>query len=105
MYVLVNERVSRIDDGLRGTVVTLQLEQLRIRILLAEIENITDIRTAERIDTLRVVTYHTYIVLRCRQTVYQQELDIVRVLVLVHQEILKMLLPFIAHIRESVHDA
>ena len=105
MDILVNQRVSGIDDRLRRAVVTLQLKQLSLRINALKIENITDVGAAERVDTLRIVAHHADIVLRLGELLDQHKLDIVRILVLVHQDVLELLLVFLAHVRTLVQQA
>ena len=99
----MNQRVGSIDNILRRAVVTLQLKESSLRIDLSEVENITDIRSAERVDTLGIVAHHTDIILGFRQAFHKQELDIIRILILVHQDVLELLLILLAHLGMSVH--
>ena len=87
----MNQRISGIDDGLCRTIVTLQFKETRRGIDALEIEDIADVCSTEGIDTLRVISYHTDIILRLRQFLNQQELDIVGILILIHQDILELL--------------
>ena len=102
LAVLMYQRVSRIHDILRRAVVTLQFEHLRRGIYLPEIENITDVRPSERVDTLRIIAHHTDIILWFGEAFHEQELDIVRILVLIHQNILELLLVFLPHLGTAI---
>ena len=105
VYVLMNQRVSSINDILGGAVVLLQFEQLRLRINALEIKDITDVRSAEGIDTLRIIPHDADVVLRFSQLLDEQELDIVRILVLIHKDILELLLVFLLHFRTDLHES
>ena len=79
--------VGCIHDHLRRAVVLLQPEQLRLRVIFPETENVLDPGAAETVDTLRIVAHHANIVVAFCQILDNQVLDIVCVLVLVHQNI------------------
>ena len=51
-------RVSCIYNDLCRTVVLLQTEDMMVRIVLLEVQDILDLGSAECIDGLRIVTYH-----------------------------------------------
>lgn len=53
--VLFYQAVGRADNGLGGTVILLQLEDLRIGIYFRKIENIVNIGTTEGVDTLCII--------------------------------------------------
>ena len=72
---------------------------------MPEIENVPDVGTAERVYRLRIVTYDADVVLWFGKLFDEQELDIVRVLVLIHQDILKLLLIAFAHLGTDVQQA
>ena len=63
-FVVANERVSRLHDSLGAAVVLLQLAQQCIGVILLEVQNIADIRSAERIDGLSIITYHANMLMR-----------------------------------------
>ena len=48
--VVPHDAVSRVEDGLRGTVVLLQLQHLRLRIVLLELQNQPDISSSKCVD-------------------------------------------------------
>ena len=104
VYILMNERVSGIDDGLGRAVVLLKFEEFGVGINLPEIEDVADVGTAEGIDALRIVAHHADVVLRFSQTLNEQELDVVRILVLIDQNILELLLVFLADFGTEVHE-
>ena len=86
------DRVGRLDDGPRRTVVLFELEDPGRRIVALEIENVLDLGAAERVDALRVVSDHAHAVVKLRQAAYDDVLRIVGVLILVHEHIPELLL-------------
>ena len=50
--VVGDDRVGRVEDGLRGTVVLFEHDGLRVGEILLEILDVADVRAAERIDRL-----------------------------------------------------
>ena len=70
---------------------------------MTEIEDIAYIGTAERVNRLRIVAHHADVILRLGEFPHQHKLDIVRILVLVHQHILKLLLVPLLHFCTKVH--
>ena len=104
MYILMNQRISCIDDGLRRTIIALQLKEPCFRINLPEIEDIAYIRSAERINGLRIISDHADIILRLCQLFYQKELNIIRILILIHQDILELLLVFLSCFRTFIQE-
>ena len=105
VFVLVNKRIGGIDDILRRAVVTLQLKEMSAAVGLLESKDITDVRSSEGIDRLCVIAHHGDVILRRRQLLYQEVLHIIGVLVLIHEDIPKRLLVFIAHLGEELHQS
>ena len=93
------ERIGRIGDGLRGSVVLLELESTQRRIGVPEPEYIVDIGSAERIDTLRVVAHHTQPTAVAGKHAHYKMLREIGVLILVHKHIAEKLLIMVEHIR------
>ena len=94
-----------IDDGIRcfydgpsGSVVLLQLDYKEIRIVLFEVEDVLNIRPTEGIDTLRVISYYTDILMNSRQLFGDEVLGEVGILKLIHHHIFEPLLVFIQYI-------
>ena len=90
--VVVNHRVGGIYDGLCRAVVLLQLKDLRLWIVALEREDILDLRTTERIDTLCIVTHHADARMELRQATHDDILRVVSILILIDQHILESLL-------------
>ena len=89
---MLDNRVCSIDNSLRRAVVLLELEDLRHRVVTAEVEDIFDLGTAERVDTLRIVTHHADTIVQLREATNYQILSIVCILILVHKDILEEVL-------------
>ena len=90
--IVLDDRIGRVDDRLRRAVVLLQLEDLRVGVVVAEGEDILDLGAAERIDALGVVAHDADARVAQRQTPYDHILRIVGILILVNQNILEQIL-------------
>ena len=97
--VVFDHLVGGVQDAAGGAVVLLELDHLRVGIGLLKIQYIADVGAAEAVNGLVVITDDTEIVLgfalivdmRCQQT-DQLKLCRVRVLVLIHENMLKTVL-------------
>ena len=99
VLIMMNEAVSRLDDGLRRAVVLLQLEEFGVRIPLPESEDVTDIRSTERVDGLGIIAHYAYLILRLCEHLHNHILRVVGILVFVHQDILEDTLIVVQDIR------
>ena len=90
--IVLDNRVGRIDNGLRRAVVLLQFEYLCHRVVAAEVEDILNLSTAERVDTLRIIAHHTDSVVELREAANNQILSIVCILILIDKDILEEVL-------------
>ena len=104
--VAFNDRIRRGENVLRGTVVLFQQDRAGVRVVLLEVRDIADIRTAEGVDGLVGVTHHGQLggrhgirvgaaVSRCLhvgadQFTHQLVLGVVGVLVLVHEDVAEL---------------
>ena len=61
--IMTNQRVRGVHNGLGRTIITLQLKQLSIGISLLESQDILNIRTAERINRLSIISHHANMIL------------------------------------------
>ena len=94
VLVVLDDGVGRIHDVLRGTVVLLQLEDARARIVALEIEDVLDVGATETVDALRIVAHHADILVKSRQPLDNQILREVGILILVDEDILEPVLIF-----------
>ena len=88
---MFHQRVGSLHNELCRTVIPFQLEEAGIGELVSEIENIVNVRTTERVDALVVVADDTDTAVCLRQQTDDVHLRIVRVLILVNKNILKLL--------------
>ena len=58
IFISCNHRIGCVENGLRRTIILLEHDGFRIREILLEILNITDIRASERINRLVGIAYH-----------------------------------------------
>ena len=84
-------------------VVGLNLVHLRARITAWELNDVLKIRATPRVDALRIVAHHHHIFETLPQQVNQLGLQLVGVLILVHQNKLKSPLVKLAHVRVFLH--
>ena len=96
--VVDDDRVGGVDDGARRAVVLLELEDLRIGVVVAEREDVLDFRAAERVDGLRVVAHDADLRVALREAADDDILRVVGVLVLVDQNVLEELLVARQHV-------
>ena len=68
----------------------LDLKNLRIRITLRKGENVFEVRATPRVDRLRVIADHHQVTVFDRERVNKVRLDLVRVLILVHENELEL---------------
>ena len=96
--VMGDHRIGSIQDGLCGPVILFQTDHPGTPVLLFKAENILNRCAPEPVDTLVVVTHHADIFVSAGQQAGQQVLDMVGVLILVHQHILEFALIVAAHV-------
>ena len=96
--VMLDQTVSRLNDGLSRAVVLLQFEETRSLKLALIVENIIDIGTTETIDTLRVITHGTNTLLLLTELHDDRHLNVVGILILIHQDIIEAGGIFVANI-------
>ena len=97
-FVSTDQGVGCLYDQLRRTVVLFQFEESGILILRLEIENVIDIGTTERVDTLGIITHDTHFLALFRQLINNSLLGIVGVLILINQYELELLDIFLSDI-------
>ena len=90
--VVGNDGVGRIQNGLRRAVVLLQPDEARALILVFKIQDVLDRRAAEAIDALVIVTDDADILVPAGQQRGQQILQVVRILILVDEDIAELAL-------------
>ena len=91
--VIFNHRISCIKNGLRGTIVLLQLDNPGLGIIRFEIHNISKIRTAPGVNTLVCIAYSADILKASGNVFRHQVLRVVRILVFVDKDIMETILP------------
>ena len=89
--VVADDAVGRAHNVLRRAVVLFQFHRDRFRILAVELENVVNVGSAERIDALRIVAHHADIVVFACELAHDGVLRVVRVLILIDQDIAKTL--------------
>lgn len=98
VFVRADDRVRRIENARGRAVVLLELDHLRARKMLRELEDVADVRAAPRIDALVIVADHAEVAAFADQHLDDRELRGVRVLILVDQQIAVTVLVVRQHI-------
>ena len=93
--VVADDAVRRVEDGLARSVVLLEMHDVRVWIVLLEIEDVADVRTAKAIDRLIVVADHRDVAVLRGEEVNEHVLGPVRVLVLVDQYVAEPVAPLL----------
>ena len=96
--VVRDHGVCRIQNGLRGAVILLQLDRFCLGKSLVKGENILNGGTAELVDALVVVAHHHEVLIEARQQDGELQLRHVGVLKLVHAHVFEAFLIRLAHI-------
>ena len=98
--VLLDQAVGSAHDHLRGTIVLLQLKDFGFGIYLREIKNIIDVRATERVDALGIVAHNANPAVRFGKLQHDGMLGVIRVLILVYQDITELLAIACQHLRK-----
>ena len=102
LAVVLDDRVGRVEDAVRRAVVLLQRDHGRPGEVALELEDVADVRAAEAVDALvRVADHHEIPVLTGHQ-LEQDVLRVVRVLVLVHEDVAERLRPALTRLGEAL---
>ena len=88
-----DDRVGRVEDGLRRAVVLLERDHPRAGEVVLELGDVADVGAAERVDRLVGIAHHGEVSVLLGQHRQQPELGVVGVLVLVHHDVAEALLP------------
>ena len=99
MAVFADHRVGGLEDGLCGAVVLLQFDHFGLGIVSLEVQDVRDIRQAEAVDGLPVVTYHAQIAVPVGKQANEYVLSVVGILVFVHHDVAESLTVLLKHRR------
>ena len=97
--VVAHHGVRGVQDVAGRAVVLLKLHHLGVRVVLAEAQDVLDVRAAPAIDGLVVVAHDHEVAVLLRKQVRDRVLHGVRVLVLVHADLAEALLVAVEHLR------
>ena len=90
--------IGDIQDFRRAAVIRFNLEHVRARIALGKFQDVREVRAAPRVDALRVVADHRDVVMLRGQQINQIALELVRVLIFVHENELEPALILFPHL-------
>src|SRR5690606_16952879 len=90
--VVGDDAVGRVDDVLGGTVILFQFEYFQVGVILLKIQDVLDIRPPEGVNALCIVPHHADVLVNRCQTLDNQVLREIGVLVLVHHNVPEFML-------------
>ena len=96
--VVVDQGIRSVEDRLGRTVVLLEVDDVRVRKVPFEIEDVADVGAAKCVDTLVGIADDAEVARARRPEFAQFILRLVRVLVFVDQDMLKPVGVFVAHV-------
>ena len=88
---MFHQRIGSLNDKLCRTIIPFQLEESCIIKLILEVKDIVNVSTTERINTLIIIPNDTDTTVCLCQLADNAHLRIVRILVLIHKDIFKLL--------------
>ena len=100
--VVGDDRVGGVQDRLRRAVVLLELDHRRVREVVLEVQDVADVRAAEAVDRLVVVSHHRDVAVLLAEQLEPAVLGPVGVLVLVDQHVPEGAPVAVAHIVEQL---
>ena len=96
--------VGGVENHLGRPVILLELDDLRIRVVLLERKDVAHVRAAKRVDRLVVVAHDGQIPELAAEVAHHQVLRPVGVLVFVDHDVFEALLIFLEHLRVAVEE-
>ncbi len=102
LAVLLDHRVRGVEDRVRRAVVLLERDDPGSPEVALELEDVADVGASEAIDALVRITYHHQVLMNTGEQLQQHVLRVVRVLVLVDEDVAERLGPALAGLREAL---
>ena len=96
-FIAADHSVGSVQDMAGGTVILLQLDHFCPWKSFLKAQDIPDIRPAELVNGLVVVSHYAEILIFSRQQAHQLKLGVIGVLILVHHDIAEPLLVILPH--------
>ncbi len=100
--VVVDHRVRRLEDRVRRAVVLLERDRAGAGEVALEVEDVADVRAAEGVDRLVGVPDHQQVLVLAGDQLEEAVLRVVRVLVLVDEDVAERVLPVRARLGEPL---
>jgi hypothetical protein len=100
--VVRDDGVRGAEDGVGRAVVLLQRDRARSREVALEVEDVVDVRSSEGKNRLVRIAHGAHIHVRLGQELQQPVLGVVRVLVLVDEDVAERVLPLLQRVREAL---
>ena len=98
----LDDVIRGVEDNLRRSIVLLQLDDLRIGIVVLKRQNVAHVRAAEHVDALVVVAHDAEVAMLAGEMAHHQVLRPVGVLVLVDHDVFEPFLVLLEHLRVAI---
>ena len=97
-------RVRGLEDRVRRAVVLLERNRLRTGEVALELEHVADVGASERVNRLIRIAHREHVVVLRSEQLEKSVLRVVRVLVLVDEDVAERLLPLLLRLRDALED-
>ena len=98
MLVLADDGIGRINNILSRAIVLLQFVDAQVGILVAQVENVANVGSTERVYTLCIIAYDTKLSVVATQLIDNEVLREVGILLLIDQHIAKEVAVTLCHV-------
>ncbi len=102
--VLLDQLVRGAEDRVRRAVVLLERDDLRAREVLLELEDVADVRRPEAVNRLVLISHGAHVSVLAAEELQEAVLRVVRVLVLVDEDVAERLPPALERLGEALED-
>jgi len=102
--VVGDERVGGVEDRLRGAVVLLELDHLRVGVVFLEVENVPDVGASELVDRLGIVPDYRQVAVLVGEQAQPAVLGVVGVLVLIDQHVAEGAAVAVEHLGKQLEE-
>ena len=85
-----DRRVRHLQNLRDAPVIHLNLKHLRVRIAFRKFEDVLEVRSAPRVNRLRIVTHHHHVPVIASEQIDEVSLDFVRVLIFINENKLEL---------------
>ena len=90
--IVGNDRIGGVEDVLSRSVVLFQQDDLGVGVITLELDDVADVGAAKGVDALVRIANHAQIAMLLGEQLHEHVLGVIRVLVLVHEDVTEAVL-------------